>query len=167
MAARPMPGCRTLPDDCPRPMTAPADDLDRIMAVMAAAFDPAYGEAWSRRQVEDALVIGNCHYGLVSRGEDCAGFYLSRSAVEEEELLLLAVSPAHRSKGYGQQLLADFASQAKIRGARRLLLEMRRGNPAEKLYRANGFTQIGARPNYYRSANGERIDALTFACDVA
>ncbi|MEO0057507.1 MAG: hypothetical protein RIT17_960, partial [Pseudomonadota bacterium] len=29
--------------------------IDRIMAVMEAAFDPAYGEAWNRRQVADAL----------------------------------------------------------------------------------------------------------------
>ena len=42
-------------------MTAPLDDLDRLRAVMTAAFDPAFGEAWTRRQVEDALLIGNCH----------------------------------------------------------------------------------------------------------
>ena len=41
------------------------DDIDRIMDVMMAAFDPAYGEAWNRRQVEDALALGNCRYGLV------------------------------------------------------------------------------------------------------
>jgi len=30
------------------------DDVDRIMAVMHAAFPPDFGEAWTRRQVEDA-----------------------------------------------------------------------------------------------------------------
>ena len=62
--------------------------------------------------------------------------------------------------------MAQFTQQAKDRGATRLLLEMRHGNPAEKLYRANGFTQIGERPNYYRAANGARIDALTFAYEL-
>lgn len=148
------------------------DDLDRIMAVMAAAFDPAYGEAWTRRQVEDALVIGNCHYLLAfpeaaSDGEGLpVGFCLSRSGFEEEELLLFAVAPQFRGQGIGWDLLHRFASAAKARGAGRLLLEMRQGNPAERLYIRFGFVPIGRRPNYYRSPSGERIDAITFACSV-
>ena len=46
-------------------MIAPGDDIDRLMAVMQAAFAPEYGEAWTRRQVEDALLMGNCFYGLI------------------------------------------------------------------------------------------------------
>lgn len=145
------------------------DDIDRIMAVMQAAFDPLYGEAWNRRQVEDALVMGHTHYLLAGiDGEDPAdeaavGFSLSRHGFEEEELLLFAVLPQYRGKGIGARLLARFAETAERRGARQLLLEMRRGNPAERLYRSFGFVQIGERPKYYRQANGERLDALTFA----
>jgi ribosomal-protein-alanine N-acetyltransferase len=142
------------------------------MAVMTAAFDSSFGEAWSRRQVEDALVIGNCHYGLIDAaggvpGEDhpAAGFYLSRTGVEEEELLLLAVDPAARRCGLGAVLLDRFASAARKRGALRLLLEMRRGNPAEELYLRFGFNVVGARPNYYRAPDGSRIDAVTMACE--
>jgi ribosomal-protein-alanine N-acetyltransferase len=36
------------------------DHIDRLMAVMDAAFDPFFQEAWTRRQVEDALVTGMC-----------------------------------------------------------------------------------------------------------
>ena len=43
---------------------------------------------------------------------------------------------------------------------------MRRGNSAEKLYRAQGFAEIGLRPNYYRTSTGNRLDALTFACSL-
>lgn len=153
-------------------MTAPGDDLDKIMAVMQAAFPPEYGEAWTRRQVEDAMLLGACHYGLVAAhggepapGEAAAGFYLSRTGYEEEELLLLAVDPAARRAGLGRRLLERFAQCARENGAKRLLLEMRRGNPAESLYRQFGFVRIGERPNYYRSATTERIDAITFACD--
>lgn len=154
-------------------MIAPADDIDRIMAVMAAAFDPYFGEAWSRRQVEDALLVGDCHYGLIAGAGDApaadaaaAGFFLSRHGYEEEELLLLAVDPEVRRRGLGGVLLRQFSVTARGRGARRLLLEMRRGNPAESLYRAHGFLPIGERRNYYRSAYGERFDAVTFACDI-
>lgn len=155
-------------------MIAPDDHIDRIMAVMAAAFAPEYGEAWTRRQVEDALLIGDCHYRLIgpagtTPGDDqpAAGFFLSRHGYEEEELLLLAVDPGHRRLGLASRLLAWLRDDAAGRGARRLLLEMRRGNPAEALYRAHGFRQIGERPGYYRTPDGTRLDALTFACELA
>jgi ribosomal-protein-alanine N-acetyltransferase len=139
---------------------------------MSAAFDPAFGEAWSRRQVEDALLVGRCHYGLVAPDgeepapdQDAAGFFLSRHGFEEEELLLLAVAPEQRRRGLGGALLARFAQGARERGAQRLLLEMRRGNPAEVLYVNFGFAPIGERRNYYRAPDGERFDAVTFAFD--
>lgn len=51
---------------------APINDgsvlVDRIMAVMDAAFDPAYGEAWNRRQITDALVLPSTH-ALIDRPE--------------------------------------------------------------------------------------------------
>lgn len=151
-------------------MIPPFDDLDRIMAVMERAFDPAYGEAWNRRQVSDALLLGSSHYMLVSPSgeapaddEMAAGFYLSRQGVEEEELLLLAVTPAWRKIGLGRRLLEHFAAAAASRGAERLLLEMRDNNPADQLYRGFGFEPIGRRNNYYRTADGERLDAITFA----
>jgi len=157
----------------------PADHLDRIMAVMLAAFDPLYGEAWTRRQVGDALLIGQCHYRLIADdgsepGGDPttpdfreAGFALLRTALDEEELLLLAVSPAHRRKGLGATLLRSIIADARARGVCRMLLEMRRGNPAEALYRAHGFVEIGCRPNYYRTMRGDRLDAITFALTLA
>ena len=144
------------------------DDVDRIMAVMAAAFDPAWAEAWTRRQVSDALVLGNCHYALIgTSGESATGFYLSRTAYDEEELLLLAIDPAFQRRGIGRLLLAQFIGDAKARGAIRLLLEMRRGNPAEALYRRAGFVPIGVRPNYYRLLGGQTNDAITFALDLS
>ena len=159
-------------------MKVPPDHIDQIMAVMQSAFDPQFGEAWSRRQVEDALILGNCHYLLAGAdqvaasadppaGGGAAGFCLSRSGFEEEELLLIAVDPAHRKRGIGHALLVRFAEAARQRGARRLLLEMRKGNPAESLYRRFGFAQIGERRDYYRGRDGRCIDAITFACELA
>ena len=141
----------------------PADHLDLIMAVMETAFEPAFGEAWNRRQVEDALLLGHCQYGLAMAGPDCAGFYLARNGFGEVELLLLAVDPQHRRRGYARQLLEDLAAYARDRNAERLLLEMRDGNPAEHLYRQFGFEAVGARKNYYKLAEGQRGDAITFA----
>ncbi|MBB4859597.1 ribosomal-protein-alanine N-acetyltransferase [Novosphingobium chloroacetimidivorans] len=151
----------------------PRDDVDQIMTIMAAAFDPAYGEAWTRRQVEDALLMGNCHAYLaapdgapVSEHERAVGFSLSRTGFEEEELLLFGVIPEYRNCGVGKAILSALRAAAHSRGARRLLLEMRRGNPAERLYRTIGFSVIGERRDYYRTPVGTRIDAITFACEI-
>lgn len=149
------------------------DDVDRIMEVMHVAFDPAFGEAWSRRQVEDVLSLPGYAYQLIAPSgavpgpdEDAAGFSLSRSVAGEEELLLFAIAPDYRRRGLGARLLEQFAHDAALRGSSRLFLEMRRGNPAERLYRNFGFVPVGERPNYYAGAGGQRIDAITFACPI-
>jgi ribosomal-protein-alanine N-acetyltransferase len=146
------------------------EDLDRIMAVMQTAFDPAYGEAWNRRQVSDALAMPNTHYILAGtdggeppHGARAVGFALSRGVLDEEELLLIAVDPAHRGHGIGTKLLQRYIDAAQARGRTRLFLEMREGNPADSLYRRAGFQPIGRRRNYYRSATKGPLDAITYA----
>jgi ribosomal-protein-alanine N-acetyltransferase len=151
----------------------PQDDVDRIMAVMATAFDPNYNEAWTRAQVSGALLMGNCHYQLIAEngappdeGEPAAGFALLRSAVDEEELLLFAVDPRRRRQGLGAKLLEWVKQDAAARGIVRILLEMRQGNSAESLYRAQRFESVGIRRNYYRDRHGTCIDAITFSCTL-
>lgn len=145
-------------------------DLDRLMEVMETSFDPHYREAWTRRQVEDSLSLPSTYMILVdsegkepSYGQTAAGFVLARQAADEIELLLIAVVPQSRSKGLGRTLLHQFFQSARDRSAARVFLEMRANNPAEALYRSEGFDQIGQRRDYYRTITGERIDALTFA----
>lgn len=146
--------------------------IDHIMTVMEVAFDPEYGEAWNRRQVSDALVMPSTHAlvldtrgALIEDGPDSgrpSGFVLTRHAADEEELLLIAVSPEHRGQGFGRELVEHLCLRARERGVTRIFLEMRQGNPAEQLYRSAGFEPIGRRPKYYRLATGGTLDAITF-----
>ena len=154
-------------------MMAPVDDLDRIMAVMQAAFDPLYGEAWTRSQMENALLLGGCRYLMIgeagtapAEGLPAAGFALLRAALDEEELLLFAIAPDFRRRGLGKHLLDQALQSAKSAGIRRMVLEMRRGNDAEYLYRGAGFQPVGLRRNYYRTSKGDHLDAITFARDI-
>ena len=153
----------------------PDDPVDAIMRVMERAFDPQFGEAWNRRQVADALVLGTCRYGLIAadgaitehldeQTPDAAaiGFFLARQALDDEELLLFAIDRAWRQRGLGGQLLDSFCAGAVRRGTRRIFLEMRAGNPAASLYESRGFQQVGTRAAYYRGKDGTQYDALTF-----
>jgi [ribosomal protein S18]-alanine N-acetyltransferase len=148
----------------------PDDPVDAIMRVMARAFDPQFGEAWNRRQVADALVLGTSRHGLIAPdgtiGEnlqgETAGFFLARQALDEEELLLFAIDPEWRRRGLGAALLDYFCNIAATRGSSRIFLEMRDGNGAGRLYERHGFQLIGRRPGYYRGADGIRHDALTY-----
>jgi ribosomal-protein-alanine N-acetyltransferase len=149
------------------------DDLDRIMRVMGEAFDPQYGEAWNMRQVSDSLLMGNCRYLLAGSdgqepapGEEVIGFAMSRRVADEEELLLLAVMPSMRNKGIGRKLIQRMIDDSSANNIRHIFLEMRRGNPAESLYKYFGFRTIGMRKDYYRQSNGERIDAITFGLRI-
>lgn len=150
------------------------DDLDRIMEVMEAAFDPAWAEAWNRRQVSDSLALPHTHYlladdrgaPLAAGGDEAAGFALTRFAPDEEELLLIGVRPRLRGQGIGRALLTRAFADARERGAERMFLEMRDNNPAASLYRRMGFEPIGRRKAYYRLPSGQFLDAITFACDL-
>ncbi|GMN04097.1 GNAT family N-acetyltransferase [Erythrobacter sp. MTPC3] len=156
-------------------MNAAPSIVDHIMAVMEAAFDPAFGEAWNRRQVSDALAMPSTHAlvvdqagGLLTCGtcDQAAGFVMTRHAADEEELLLIAVRPEHRGRGLGAALIQHLIPSARSRSTARIFLEMRRGNPAVHLYRKFGFEPIGERPNYYQLNDGSRIDAITFGCNL-
>ena len=149
------------------------EDLDRIMAIMIAAFDPEFGEAWTRRQVSDSLVLPNTYYLLAgpdgsapAPDEPAVGFVLSRGAAGEEELLLIAVDPEYRGKGIGTALIERFIDESARRGTEKLFLEMRDGNPAERLYLAMGFEPVGRRRQYYRAARNGPLDAITYSREL-
>lgn len=154
--------------------TGHVDLIDQIMIVMELGFDPKWGEAWNRRQVSDALLLSNTYAILIDSegrdvtplGELAAGFLLSRHAAGEEELLLIAVKPEHRGKGLGRKLIRRFKANARARKAEQIFLEMREGNPAERLYRSEGFEAIGVRKNYYTLSDGNRLNAVTFKASI-
>lgn len=153
----------------PSPITVvrgAAHDLDEVMATMHAAFDPCFGEAWTHAQCAGLLVLHGVWLMLARSGREPAGFAMARVVADEAELLLLAVAPDRRREGFGRALLSAVADEARARGAVRLHLEMRDGNPALHLYAAAGFGEVGRRARYYRGRDGRCFDAITLACPL-
>lgn len=138
-------------------------DLAMVDRIMQATFDPRYGEAWTHNQCLGLLAMPGVWLTLAGLHGEPAGFALSRVVADEAELLLLATVPELRRRGVAVALLRSVATDARDRGAAKLHLEVREGNDAIKLYRAAGFAKVGERRHYYRGANGQAHDALTYS----
>lgn len=143
-----------------------ATDAAAVGEVMQAAFDPRWGEAWTKAQVVGILAMPGVWLTLARVGGEVAGFALVRAIMDEAELLLIAVDPAHRRRGVGAAMLRHTVTECRDRGVTRLHLEVRANNAAVALYAAGGFARVGARPGYYRNGAGEAFDAHTYALDL-
>jgi ribosomal-protein-alanine N-acetyltransferase len=141
-------------------------DLDSVIEVMNSAFDERFGEAWTRSQCAGILPMPGVKLVVARIEGRAAGFSLHRTISDEAELLLLAVSPDLRRQGIGRMLLDDFLENARNRGASRVHLEVREGNPAVIMYRSAGFALAGRRRKYYRGRFGGEFDALTLSREL-
>lgn len=142
-------------------------ELDEVMGIMRVAFDPQFGEAWTRAQCAGILPMSGVRLILARSNDRALGFALVRHVADEAELLLLAVDPQVRSQGVGTALLQDFIAGGMDAGLNRLHLEVRESNPAASLYSRHQFVLEGRRPKYYRGTDGQFHDALTMARSIA
>lgn len=137
-------------------------DLPVIAALMATAFDPRFGEAWTQSQCMGILSLPGVWMTIARQDNADVGFALARATFEDAELLLLATHPQARRSGVARSLLRSVIADAADRGATRLLLEVRAGNEAIALYHREQFSKIGERRDYYRGTNGRSYDAHTY-----
>ena len=142
-------------------------DLEGVMAVMTTAFDPGFGEGWSRSQCAGILPLSGVILTIArdDRGQ-VRGFALQRTIAGESELLLVGVHRLAQRCGIGGRLLDHFVDTSRAAGATRLHLEVRDGNPATAMYEALGFVAEGRRSNYYRGSDGRLFDAVTMVLDL-
>ncbi len=138
------------------------DHVPHIMPIMRSAFSEEYGEAWKEAQCIAMLGLPGTRLMQAFVDKKIVGFAISRYVLDEEELLLFAVDPAFRKQGFGKAIMMKFVEVSENNGASSLFLEVRENNPARALYKKLGFTKIGVRPSYYKGANNQRFDAITY-----
>jgi ribosomal-protein-alanine N-acetyltransferase len=140
--------------------------VEDIMPVMDAAFDPAFGEAWTSGQCLGMLSITGSRLLVAHLNKKIVGFALYRTVFEESELLLIATHPDTQRLGVGYSLTKAVIDQSSDEGAKMVFLEVRQGNPALALYLRVGFLQVGQRENYYRGKSGDYFNALTLRYEI-
>ncbi len=98
---------------------------------------------------EDGRVVG--YGGIVVAGADA-------------DVQTIGVARDQQGRGTGRALLRELRARAVAAGARHLLLEVRADNePAQHLYRSEGFEQIARRARYYQP---EDVDALVLRASI-
>jgi ribosomal-protein-alanine N-acetyltransferase len=128
--------------------------LDPAAPAEREAVQALAAEAASPFDVGAELARAFARIWVAAAGERLDGFLLAWDVADEVHLLDLVVARPARRAGVGFALVEALLAHARERGARLVLLEVRRSNAAaQALYRKAGFATDGERPAYY--ADGE------------
>ena len=109
-----------------------------------------FSEPWTYRMFVEGF-SSKLFYGVcaVEDGE-IVGYACETILFENAEVDNIAVAESCRRRGVGKKLLKKLETEAKERGARVILLEVRVSNaPAMTMYLKEGFKGIYVRPRYY------------------
>ncbi len=133
-------------------------EIDQVHAPALAEIHAAsFHKGWGMDEFESMIADRSIHGHVLQRRENgpVVGFILTRFAVDEGEILSIAVAPALRGRGLSGRLLETHVQGLRRLHLERLFLEVESGNEAAlALYRRHGFTEIGRRKGYYKTAAG-------------
>ncbi|MBI2092365.1 MAG: ribosomal protein S18-alanine N-acetyltransferase [Deltaproteobacteria bacterium] len=127
-------------------------DIDKIVAIEEASFSAPF----DRRMFQGMIIASPPFGGFVLENDGVISGYLFYSiALDEMELLTIAVDEKFRRKGYAKRLIEEMFRLAREKNAKSIFLEVRVSNSgAQSLYKSFGFLPAGVRKAYYRD-NGE------------
>ena len=105
---------------------------------------------WSEKSFEDSISREDTIFLVCEDASVVTGYMGMYVSFDEASVTNVAVSPAFRKKGYGEQLVAVAKEKAKDAGAESIFLEVRVSNvPAISLYKKMGFEELGIRKKFY------------------
>lgn len=119
---------------------------------------------WSAKQYETVLGNKPFHVFGIRHETELVGYLTLFAADWEMEILNIAVNPSHRRRGHARRMLDHVLHLCRKMGIKRGYLEVRRSNiPAQSLYAASGFKEVGVRKRYYPD---NREDAIIMRLDM-
>lgn len=131
-------------------------DLDAVLRIEREV----HAYPWTQGNFSDALRSKYVCKVLESETGQMLGYAVMMLAVDEAELLDIAVAAGFQRQGWGHRLLQEMMALARRDGMQRVVLEVRASNMAAiSLYRSMGYIDIGLRRDYYPSQNA-REDAI-------
>ncbi len=113
-----------------------------------------YSHPWSEGIFLDCFKPSYRLWGICQFGS-LVGYAVVSYVLDEVHLLNLCIHPGCRGRGAGRLLLRHLLAEATRECMNQVILEVRlSNNVAIKLYRNEGFEEIGRRPRYYPAASG-------------
>lgn len=133
---------------------------ERLAEIHAGAFArPWDAGEFDAFRLDAAVRIDGLFLG---RDRQPSGFVLSRTALDEAEILSVALARQARGRGEAHRLMLQHLQSLAHAGVKTVHLEVEEGNnPALSLYRRLGFETTGHRPGYYARPDGTRASALS------
>ncbi|MZQ96417.1 MAG: ribosomal protein S18-alanine N-acetyltransferase [Acidaminobacter sp.] len=130
-------------------------DVDRVAELEVLCFKTP----WPRSAIEEELVSNpRAHYFVYEVGGQIVGYCGFWLILDEGHITNLAIDPVERSKGYAQDMIAQFVKKAEALGAASLTLEVRSGNAsAIHVYEKAGFVSMGVRKGYYLDSGEDAL----------
>lgn len=146
--------------------TAAPTDASRIAELFDAARSEGGAGGWSAAAIVDSLnASGSGSVAEVADGR-LIGAALAQIAIDDADLLNIAVASGERRRGVAGALLDALKRTVTAAGARRLLLEVAVDNlPALSFYMARDARLVGMRREYYRR-DDKNIDAQVLEFDL-
>lgn len=121
-------------------------DLDQVAQIASLSF----ARPWSRQGFADALPMDNACFLVARKEENVVGYGGLSMALDEGEIVSIAVKPDCLRQGIGNKLMKELLKEGRRNGVCRFFLEVRVSNtPAISLYEKYGFSICGTRKNYY------------------
>ena len=142
---------------------AHARDAAAIARLSRNAIEHGLPWRWRPAKVASCIAQTDTNVVLARNGGEMAGFGLMQYGEDMAHLLLLAVLPATRRRGYGRALLAWLEKTALVAGIGEVHVEVRLGNSgARRFYTRLGYREMGRLKGYYQG----REDALRLQKDL-
>jgi len=115
----------------------------------------AFDEGWSPLAFAELLKTPGTEASVALERGEPLGFMLTRSAVDEAEIVSIGTRPSVQRRGVARQLLERNVVSLAAKGVRYLFLEVAASNiAAQGLYAALGFSEVGRRKGYYKRVSG-------------
>jgi ribosomal-protein-alanine N-acetyltransferase len=140
--------------------------------VLAAVHDQGFDHPWSASDFATLLDDPTIHawVGLQGEAQVPVALLLCQVVIDEAEILTICTNPNARRQGWGNHLMTNASTALQAAGVTQWFLEVATDNtPAQALYRAHGFEQVGLRKGYYAPLipNGPQRDALVMRAPLS
>ena len=117
---------------------------------LAALHQASFEHGWNAPDIASMFDVSGTQAFVAEIAGEAVGFILTRSILDQAELIAVATLTSQRKLGVASKLLAKAFDEAKLLGAAQMFLEVaERNTSAIQLYSKSGFAKTGLRKAYY------------------